>query len=364
MSEKQSEVAIDDALIDRVKRSATVLEHPIESVTLLPKHGSARRYARTRSEEGENRVVMVLPEGRAAAHEVGASSYDELTDSPFLQVQRLFAARNIRVPAIYGIDEANRTIWLEDLGPRDLDQAQAQDPDVQMRLYEDAIGLLLKIQQIELDECPASIRTNRFSIEHFEWELEHYVEWRLEKRLAVEIDDERRFKLREEFEQISQELHAIPIVCSHRDFQSHNLMVTEDDEMVAIDFQDALVAPVVYDLVALLRDSYVVLDSASVRALFETWFRGASGTILAREVSLAQAWRWFRLQTVQRKLKDTGRFEYFALHDGNDGFLQYLQDSVTYVAEALREMDAYPVLRATLTEFEPYFDQAQDHENS
>lgn len=355
MSEKQSEASIDKALVERVKRSADAIEHSIDSVTLLPRHGSARRYARAVSASGEIRVVMVLPDAHDSAHEIGATAYNELKDSPFIQVQQLFESRGIRVPEVHAIDEANRTIWLEDLGARDLDRAQAEQTDAQVSLYEEAIELLLNIQRIELDECPASIKTSRFSVEHFEWELQHYVEWRLEKRLGVELDDERRARLREEFAQISQELHAIPVVCSHRDFQSHNLMVRDDGEMVAIDFQDALAAPAVYDLVALLRDSYVVLDAESVRALFEIWFMGASGSILGREISLSQAWRWFRLQTIQRKLKDTGRFEYFALHDGNDGFLQYLGDSVMYVAEALSEMDAYPVLTATLGEFEPLF---------
>ena len=72
-----------------------------------------------------------------------------------------------------------------------------------------------------------------------------------------------------------------------------------------IDFQDALLGPRIYDLVALLNDSYQVFD----RALR----RGAPRRLRARARastprSAPQLGREFDLVTVQRKLKDAGRF--------------------------------------------------------
>ena len=59
-------------------------------------------------------------------------------------------------------------------------------------------------------------------------------------------------------------------VIVHRDFHSRNLMVlpetlTPDGQPGILDFQDAVVGPLSYDLVSLLRDAYVVWDEAENR---------------------------------------------------------------------------------------------------
>jgi aminoglycoside/choline kinase family phosphotransferase len=256
---------------------------------------------------------------------------------------------------LFGVVEKERVIWLEDLGKTDLDEAQRAKTEDRPTLYRQAIDILCAIQRLEPDAMPASVSDSSFGHEHFVWELNHYVEWRIEKRLGETIEASLRTRLDEEFRQIAAELTSYPTVVSHRDFQSHNLMVREDGTLVAIDFQDALIAPVVYDLVALLRDSYVVLAREELDELFVYWLNQAREDVLDVDVTDAEARRWFDLQTLQRKLKDTGRFEYFALHDKNDGFLKYVPDSVNYVATALGALEAFPATRELLSRYEPLF---------
>ena len=50
----------------------------------------------------------------------------------------------------------------------------------------------------------------------------------------------------------------------HRDYHSRNLML-HDGSLYIIDFQDARMGPDTYDLVSLLRDSYVDLSAAAGR---------------------------------------------------------------------------------------------------
>ena len=59
------------------------------------------------------------------------------------------------------------------------------------------------------------------------------------------------------------ELAAEPRVLCHRDYHSRNLML-HDDRLYIIDFQDARMGPDTYDLVSLLRDSYVDLPEQTV----------------------------------------------------------------------------------------------------
>jgi aminoglycoside/choline kinase family phosphotransferase len=120
-------------------------------------------------------------------------------------------------------------------------------------------------------------------------------------------------------------------------------MVLPSGEQAVIDFQDALLGPRQYDLVALLRDSYVELEPPFVEAMLHRWldrFEAEGGPRLDhgpfREV--------FDLLTVQRKLKDAGRFVFIDRVKKNPGFLVSIPASLRYVRDAFaRRPDLAPL---------------------
>ena len=96
-----------------------------------------------------------------------------------------------------------------------------------------------------------------------------------------------------------------------------------------IDFQDALLGTRAYDLVALLRDSYVVLNADELE-LFVGEFVAQAG------VADAGAFRrLFLLQTLQRKLKDVGRFVFIDRVRKNPSFLRWIPSTVGYLRAAV-----------------------------
>ncbi len=112
-------------------------------------------------------------------------------------------------------------------------------------------------------ECLAFTRA--FDEDLYDWELHHFREWGLEVWSGKKPTDAERAELDSTFRDIAKQLAAAPRGFTHRDYQSRNIMVKEG-ELVVIDFQDALQGPRQYDLVALLRDSYVELDRDFVDA--------------------------------------------------------------------------------------------------
>ena len=168
------------------------------------------------------------------------------------------------------------------------------------------------------------------------WELEHYVEWRLEEDLALNVSSQRA-RLDKSFARLLDLLEKIPTRLAHRDFQSKNIMVGDRGGLTLIDFQDALIAPYVYDLVALLRDSYVVLPMDEVRDHVSYYSNMARSAGIIEETD-GDVWHHFLLQTVQRKLKDTGRFVFIDRVKNNPSFMQYRQPSMSYVHHALSEL--------------------------
>ena len=78
----------------------------------------------------------------------------------------------------------------------------------------------------------------------------------------------------------STELAGEPRVLCHRDYHSRNLML-HDGSLYIIDFQDARMGPDTYDLVSLLRDSYVDLTAPQVDELI-AFFLALKGGAAAR----------------------------------------------------------------------------------
>ncbi len=109
------------------------------------------------------------------------------------------------------------------------------------------------------------------------------------------------------------------------------MVVAERPELRVIDFQDALLGTEAYDLVALLRDSYVVLTPEELDDLVGEFVK------LAGVSDGAAFRRLFLLQTLQRKLKDIGRFVFIDRVRKNPSFLRWIPSTAGYIRHALAQ---------------------------
>jgi aminoglycoside/choline kinase family phosphotransferase len=284
---------------------------------------------------------MVMPEG-ARPEEVTSGAPP--TEDPFVDVQRYLRSAGTRVPAIDAFFAPEGLMVLEDLGDEMLEtRLLAGDPAGP--LYERAVDQLARLRaHAERAPDPGCVAFRRsFDRTLYRWELDHFREWLLEAWKGAAISPAERPVVERHFDAISEELAAQPAGFTHRDYQSRNLMVLPGGEQAVIDFQDALLGPRQYDLVALLRDSYVELPPALVDRMLSRYlerFEQAGGPRLDPAAFRAT----FDLLTVQRKLKDAGRFVFIDRVRGNPGFLPSIPASLRYVREALgRRPDLAPL---------------------
>ena len=131
---------------------------------------------------------------------------------------------------------------------------------------------------------------------------------------------------------LAQSALAQPQVCVHRDFHSRNLMVTDDRNPGVIDFQDAVIGPITYDLVSLLRDCYIAFPQSRVEDWAGHYFKQLqSEQIIASDIGLNQFMRWFDLMGVQRHLKASGIFARLSHRDGKHGYLNDVPLTIGYI---------------------------------
>lgn len=332
---------------------ATFPADEIAEIDPLSGQASNRRYYRIYAKSGRQYILMQVPVGDVGKRsEEASASPDPDAELPFLAVGRYLHKVGVPVPAVYFYLEAEGQMLIEDLGDRSLEQVVIGAPsEFTVFYYKKAIETLLDWQRkTAAKAAPDHLAFKRsFTLDLLYWECEHFLEYGIEDFYKTRIPAETRKDVEEEFKRLCQELVALPYCLVHRDFQSRNLHL-HDYQIVCIDFQDALMGPFVYDLVALLRDSYVVLAPHELALLKEFYWEGArrNGYASRWGVDKARFERAFHLQTVQRKLKDAGRFQYIHTVKKNSQFLPCRKPSLAYVREALALLPDYARLAERL----------------
>src|SRR6476659_5101023 len=187
----------------------------------------------------------------------------------FVNVARLFAEMPVPIPTVLGHADELGVLALQDLGDVTL-QAHlgASTSSQHAALYREAVSLIATMQtrgaELASDEyLPYGIA---FDIEKLTWELDFFTRHFIEAYRGVTIPAASRGALKEEFDSLIQVLASEPRVLCHRDYHSRNLMLHQG-QLYIIDFQDARMGPDTYDLVSLLRDSYVDLPPQTVGEL-------------------------------------------------------------------------------------------------
>jgi aminoglycoside/choline kinase family phosphotransferase len=326
---------LDEVLIPFVQPLVGAGSGAAGSVQTMAGDASTRRYHRVRIDGGRpaSVVIMELPDEPMKSDEATAPGMGP-PELPFLNVQRYLAAGDYPVPRVYRADMQRGLVALEDLGDRTFESMVKDAPGAERaRYYRAAIAQIVALQRLgDRGSDPGCVAfSRRFDERLLRWELDHFREWYLEAERGVKLDEGEAQALGSAFDWLARELASAPTTLVHRDFQSRNLMVVGEarPELRVIDFQDALLGTRAYDLVALLRDSYVVLTADEVES-FVGEFVAQAGIADA-----AGFRRLFLLQTLQRKLKDVGRFVFIDRVRKNPSFLRWIPSTIGYLRAAV-----------------------------
>jgi len=264
---------------------------------------------------------------------------------PFTAVAGLLAAMPLPVPRVRRELADLGILVLDDLGDVTLQAVTNGRPDERHRaLYERAIDHLVTLQRrgAELADPRLPPYALAFDEEKLMWEMDFFIAHFVEGFRGRVLNAVARAALRDELRTVTRELAAEPRVLCHRDYHSRNLMVV-GDELFLIDFQDARMGPNTYDLVSLLRDSYIDLPAPMVSHLLARFADAISPAEGAEDFGAR-----LDLMGVQRNLKALGTFGYQAVARANPAYAQYVPRTLHYVKEAFDRRVRYGSLRELL----------------
>lgn len=256
---------------------------------------------------------------------------DEL---PFLNVHRYLSKAGLPVPAVLAHFPEDKALYLEDLGDTMIeDRVKADGAERCRPLYERCIEMLVRLQSDGTDALdgraiPAKLA---FDVEKFAWEIDFFFEHAVRGFGAIPLSaaDERAIEnlLLPHLERLA----ALPRVLAHRDFHSRNVMVRDEGDLVLLDFQDARMGNVYYDLASLLRDAYVTLPEAMESDLAYAWRHAASAGLRRAAGDTAAFGFLLDLAALQRNVKAIGTFGNQAHVRGKRLYLRFIGPTVAHL---------------------------------
>jgi len=312
----------------------------IHAVDKIPGDASTRKYYRVTGRDRKY-ILMVM------------ETFSEQGDNiPFIVVQKHLHQSGVDVPHILDMDPGRGMILLEDLGDVVLLRRLQEvcSPDVERHLYERVIDSLV---QLQVHASPAKHPANleayklKFDRDKLMWEINFTIEHFYKTHLKREFGPGDLETIQEGFSEICTFLAEQPTVLAHRDFHSRNIMITDDDRLVMIDFQDARMGPATYDLASLLKDSYYQLEEMQISRLLDYYlarYEGISGQKLDRSEFIYL----FDMMSLQRNFKAIGSFASFLNRRGNATYLKFIGNTFENIRRTLLKYPRYSELREVL----------------
>jgi hypothetical protein len=138
----------------------------------------------------------------------------------------------------------------------------------------------------------------------------------------------------------------------HRDYMPRNLMVSDPNPGV-LDFQDAVVGPISYDVASLMRDAFVSWEEERIIDWTVRYWERARIAGLPVPADFGEFYRDFEWMGLQRHLKVLGIFARINYRDGKPKYLADTPRFVGYVRKVAERYGALKPLLRLMDELEP-----------
>ncbi|MCQ2033783.1 aminoglycoside phosphotransferase family protein [Stutzerimonas kunmingensis] len=303
-------------------------EVPAAQLTAASSDASFRRYFRWQGGE-RSLIVMDAPPPQEDCR-------------PFVKVAQMLDQAGVHVPQILASDLERGFLLLTDLGRQTyldvIDQSNAE------QLFEDAVEALLKFQL-----HPVAQPMPAYDEALLRRELQLFPEWYVQRHLGHSFSEAQQAAWERICRQLIDSALAQPRVLVHRDYMPRNLMISEPNPGV-LDFQDAVLGPVSYDITSLFKDAFLSWPEAQVRAWLEGYWHKARAAGVTLPESLDEFLRASDLMGLQRHLKVIGIFARICHRDGKPRYLADVPRFFAYIEAVLARRPELAELQRLLAE--------------
>ena len=258
---------------------------------------------------------------------------------PFFAIRDFLDRSGFRVPDIHGRDPDQGLALIEHLGDDRIIDADAK-PIVER--WETAIDGLLALHELAIPESLSVPGEPDHVIPPFDKtamsiEVDLFLDWYLPSRLGEEAGDNIRAEFEAAWDHLIDSVSQAEAGLVLRDYHSPNILWQAGETGIRrlglIDFQDALLGPIAYDVASLVHDARVTIAPDLSSHLVVHYIRertrreaGFDSDEFRRVLSIMQAQRATKILGIFVRLRD---------RDGKSGYMRHLPRIESYLASAL-----------------------------
>jgi aminoglycoside/choline kinase family phosphotransferase len=299
--------------------------HPIE------KGGSDRKYYRIRFGADASLILVKY-------------RVDRGENARFVAIANFLSGIGINAPLIYFHDEEQGSIWLQDLGDEDLWHHRNDNWDARGELYRRTLDEALILHKTDPEVRLPPNGPPEFDASLFRWEQEYGFQNCFQLCFRIEEGRIREIANRTEFTSLAEQLAAYPRVLIHRDFQSQNILIC-DEQAYLIDFQGMRPGLGAYDLASLLYDPYVTLSSAEREQLVDYYLEG-----YGHSESRDEFIDLFLRCALQRLLQALGAYGVIGVRRQKPEFLRHIGPAIDNLREVASLLPGFSFFEDFLSE--------------
>jgi aminoglycoside/choline kinase family phosphotransferase len=182
-------------------------------------------------------------------------------------------------------------------------------------------------------------------------EMQLFPDWYVNRHLRADLSAAQSESLEHVFRLLVDSALAQPKVYVHRDYMPRNLMLSEPNPGV-LDFQDAVLGPIAYDPVSLVRDAFISWEEERVLDWTVRYWEKAKRAGLPVDADFGEFWRAFEWMGLQRHLKVLGIFARINYRDGKPKYLEDTPRFLRYARDVAQRYSALSPLARLLDELE------------
>lgn len=282
-------------------------------------------------------------QGAKASYIVMDAPPSQENNTAFIDIQARLAQAGIKVPEIFAYEEQYGFLLLSDLGTQNYYMALQNviDPQALQAMYRLAIDELVRMQQANTEGLAIYDAPRMLD------ELQLFEDWYIKKHCKTELSDTEKKNLNSLFTLLVEDNVQHGCVLVHRDFHSPNIMMPTDESLQPgiIDFQDALIGPITYDIASLVMDARHSWDEDQQLDWAIRYWQAAHHAGLDIDTDFASFHRAYEWMSVQRNLRILGVFSRLALRDNKPHYLDHIPRVTEYLRQVFVRYEEFKALR-------------------
>ena len=303
------------------------IPHLEPAAIALVEQGSSRRYYRLG--ESPDTLVLMLCE------------HEDIDFMRFIDTSVFLNSLQLGNPRIWAWSQDYYAALLEDLGDDTLYRLyhRTKKDSQQQYLYTKVVRFLADFQNKttrSMQRCQASCDRS-LNYEQLRWETRYFCSEFLINHLN--FPESTLAHLEREFHELAVEVASHPQVVIHRDFQSQNILIKEN-EVHIVDYQGMRLGSICYDFMSLVNDPYVELPFELKTELKHEFMR-----VLQVESGEGAPIVWerrFISAGLQRNMQALGAYAFLSGKKGKTQFRKFMRPGCHILMEGVRQWNQEP----------------------